>query len=461
MARHLDVYFIVSRHCVASCRAGDSQPFSQRPIRERFFAFNHRLPRVPQTFTSAWKQPIQSLSPFFSSARRTPFNERSFRDTATGLVYGYLLPLLAYNMILYAGLHSARYLKYSAFLTMFILMSIGYTGHGFTWFWPEQVTLQRWIVPILMVLYGTSGLAFATDFLNLRSGFPRTNKLISGMCGLLIVLMAATVWVCSHHYVILEAFVFVTLFSFTMLALGIISLYSGYRLASYFLIASIASMLGTASTTLSTWGYIPFSDWTFRAIEIGMLVDATLLALALAQQFRENQAERILAEQLAGSDPLTGLNKRRAFQEKAQSNWSTALRKGRNVSLIIFNIDYFKLINDRYGHAIGDAVLVEIGKALAKSARDGDVVARWGGEEFLLLLPETNLEAAITLAERLRKVIAKTRMPLEDSELSFTASFGVSQRTYQETLDSLISEADGFMYQAKKLGRIRVSYENQ
>jgi diguanylate cyclase (GGDEF)-like protein len=131
------------------------------------------------------------------------------------------------------------------------------------------------------------------------------------------------------------------------------------------------------------------------------------------------------------------------------------------VSLTIFDIDYFKSINDRYGHAIGDAVLVEIGKALAKSARDGDVVARWGGEEFLLLLPETNLEAAITLAERLRKVIAKIRLPLEDGELSFTASFGVSQRTHQETLDSLISESDGFMYQAKKLGRNRVSYENQ
>jgi GGDEF domain-containing protein len=87
--------------------------------------------------------------------------------------------------------------------------------------------------------------------------------------------------------------------------------------------------LGTASTTLSTWGYIPFSDWTFRAIEIGMLVDATLLALALAQQFRENQVERILAEQLAGIDSLTGLKNRRAFQEKAQSIWSTALLKQR------------------------------------------------------------------------------------------------------------------------------------
>ncbi|MDP3678049.1 MAG: diguanylate cyclase, partial [Methylotenera sp.] len=313
------------------------------------------------------------------------------------------------------------------------------------------------IIPILMVAYGISGLAFAKHFLNTRSNLPRAHKIATWVCALSAVLLVIAIAADKQLYALLNAFVFVTFFSGMMLMLGLMSFHSGYRYSRYFLLASIASMLGTATTALSVWGFIPFNDWTYRAVELGMLVDATLLALALADQLRSIQLEWKLAEQLAARDPLTGLNNRRSFLEKAQPIWSTAQRSERDLSVIILDIDHFKSINDRYGHAAGDAALVAIGKVLVDSARDGDIVARWGGEEFLLLLPETRLEAALIMAERLRTAISEIRLPSRDTEIVFTASFGVAHIAKHETLDALISEADNYLYQSKEKGRDSIS----
>jgi diguanylate cyclase (GGDEF)-like protein len=216
-------------------------------------------------------------------------------------------------------------------------------------------------------------------------------------------------------------------------------------------------MLGTFVTALSVWGFIPFNDWTYRAVEFGMLIDATLLALALAEQLRLIQLEKKLAEQLATRDYLTGLNNRRSFLDKAQPIWSTAQRSERDVSVIMLDIDHFKSINDHYGHATGDCALVAIGKVLVNSVRDGDIVARWGGEEFVLLLSETGLDAALVMAERLRVAISELRIPLHENDIVFTASFGVAHIVKHESLEALISEADHYLYQSKEKGRNSIS----
>jgi diguanylate cyclase (GGDEF)-like protein len=212
-------------------------------------------------------------------------------------------------------------------------------------------------------------------------------------------------------------------------------------------------------TTLSTWGFIPFSSWAFRAVELGMMVDATLLALALSHQFRMLQAAKVSAEQLAHLDPLTGLNNRRSFYEKTEPIWSTARRKGRDAAIISIDIDLFKQINDNHGHVHGDETLTAVATTLSRSIRQGDVLARWGGEEFIVFMPEANLQEAVALAERLRAAVAQIRVPHAQGETAITASFGVAQKDAgHATLDTLISEADGYLYQSKQKGRDRVSY---
>jgi diguanylate cyclase (GGDEF)-like protein len=176
----------------------------------------------------------------------------------------------------------------------------------------------------------------------------------------------------------------------------------------------------------------------------------------LVQQAIANQA-RSDAEHLARTDHLTGLNNRRAFYEAVSPVWSTALRSNRDVSLILLDIDHFKVLNDNYGHAFGDRVLGSVASVLEVSAREGDVVARWGGEEFILFLPETNLKSAMALAERLRASISEMRIDYGQTPLSITASFGVVQRAEScQSVDELTSRADKCLYQAKSEGRNRV-----
>jgi diguanylate cyclase (GGDEF)-like protein len=238
----------------------------------------------------------------------------------------------------------------------------------------------------------------------------------------------------------------------------VIAVRAGQKPARYFLIAAGAAMAGAVLTTLSTWGFIPHNAWTFRAVEIGMLVDATLLALALAYQFRVGQEDKLRAEQLAQLDPLTGLNNRRAFYDMTGPLWSNAVRHEHPASVMLLDIDHFKQINDAHGHAHGDAVLKTLARALGQSVRQGDVLARWGGEEFIVFLPETTLHEATVLAERLRAAIAGVRVSYETGATMATASVGVAQRDEGDiTLDALIASADECLYQAKQQGRNRVA----
>jgi two-component system, sensor histidine kinase LadS len=212
-------------------------------------------------------------------------------------------------------------------------------------------------------------------------------------------------------------------------------------------------------TTLTVWGLVPFSNWGFRAIDVGIMLDATLLALALAARFRIGQEEKLCAERLARIDPLTGIDNRRAFYDKSTPVWQLALRRQRNLSVILLDIDQFKRINDTHGHACGDEALVATARAIMNTIRQQDVAARWGGEEFILLLPETDLEEAAALAERLRGAIAAVRIPHAGQEIAFTASIGVAQREdHHSTLATLISTADHYLYQAKETGRNKVSF---
>jgi len=256
---------------------------------------------------------------------------------------------------------------------------------------------------------------------------------------------------------LLVAFVFVFVFSISMLLLGGVSLYRGQKGAKYFLLASLSAMIGASLTAAAVWGFIPFNAWTYRAVEIGMMLDAVLLAFALSDQFRIGQEEKIRAERLSKVDHLTGLNNRRAFNDAIVPMWNSALRNQRHVSIILLDIDKFKGINDSYGHAIGDALLVETAKVLRRTSRNADVLARWGGEEFILFLPETDSVHAVALAERLRSTIANIRVDVGGQQIGVTASFGVAQRPADSSdLQALISAADRLLYEAKASGRNRV-----
>ena len=159
-------------------------------------------------------------------------------------------------------------------------------------------------------------------------------------------------------------------------------------------------------------------------------------------------------------DGLTGIYNRRFFDYKLKEEFHRHRRYKRPLSLIIFDIDFFKKVNDTYGHQGGDFVLKEIAAVVGGSIRETDFLARYGGEEFCCLLPETPKEAAVTLAERLRKKVQTHEMTFEDTQIKVTISLGVSATgIVSENPDVLIQEADAFLYEAKKRGRNRVVAE--
>jgi diguanylate cyclase (GGDEF)-like protein len=454
----VEVYVLRDGRLIASHRAGDALPFAQRAIAGRYFLFDQSFaPGVSEVLIRV-ETPDPMVVPIHLQGPEAAAVRQTQQELSYGIVYGFLFALMAYNALLYASLRGARYISYAFYLAMFVIMNIAYTGHGYAWLWPESPVWQQWSNPVLMFLYGASGLLFAIRFLDLGVYFPRARKAVLAYCAAFGVVLAAAVAAGSQKYALLASFTFVFLFTGMMLALGVIAVRAGQKPARFFLVAAAAAMAGAVLTTLSTWGFIPHNAWTFRAVEIGMLFDATLLALALAYQFRVGQEQRLRAERLAQLDPLTGLNNRRAFYDLTTPLWSNALRYGHDLSVFLLDLDHFKQINDAHGHAHGDAVLKAVSGVLRQAVRQGDVLARWGGEEFIVFLPESDLDDAIALAERLRGAIASVRVPGEAGATAVTASVGVAQlEDRHSTLDALIAAADECLFRSKQQGRNRVT----
>lgn len=178
---------------------------------------------------------------------------------------------------------------------------------------------------------------------------------------------------------------------------------------------------------------------------------------------------------LVYKDPLTGVYNRRGFLEETQRMFDAAfqamhhkgLRKKfyvRGFSVILLDIDYFKRLNDSYGHDAGDAALKKLAEVLENNLRESDIVGRWGGEEFVVALVGANVNDAFRVAEHLRERVEETHITVKKKgflitrreRVGFTSSFGVAGMGKRDTLEKLIKKADKAMYLAKKSGRNRV-----
>ncbi|MDD8025033.1 MAG: histidine kinase N-terminal 7TM domain-containing protein [Acidobacteriota bacterium] len=178
-----------------------------------------------------------------------------------------------------------------------------------------------------------------------------------------------------------------------------------------------------------------------------------------ALSFGDSTEQTVLRKRLsslASTDELTGAANRRAFLEQGRREIARAKRSGHALSLIIIDLDHFKAINDRWGHAAGDAALVEACRRFKSGLRAGDTLGRHGGEEFAILLPETPPDQAVQAAERLRAALASESLPIGEAKpVNLTASFGVAgiARVSEETIEILVRAADQAMYDAKAAGR--------
>ena len=164
-------------------------------------------------------------------------------------------------------------------------------------------------------------------------------------------------------------------------------------------------------------------------------------------------------ESLATTDALTALPNKRAFTQALQRDLARAARAGTGLAVLVMDIDFFKVVNDTFGHPAGDAVLAKVGDILRAGVRTGDVPARCGGEEFMVILPGSDSEGAHKLAERLRLTLESAVIQRANGPIRVTASFGVSHvggAALSISSDELIARADAALYEAKRTGRNRV-----
>jgi diguanylate cyclase (GGDEF)-like protein len=176
----------------------------------------------------------------------------------------------------------------------------------------------------------------------------------------------------------------------------------------------------------------------------------------LGESYNEMRSRLI---ELVGTDVLTGCVSRRAFESRLSREWRQARRRGSTLAVLMVDIDHFKEINDTHGHAAGDSVLAKLGAIMIKTARETDTVARIGGDEFCIMLPDTAWQGAMTFAERLRRNVDEHKFTLETApSLPITISVGVALAKGSDpvTHDELVESADRALYKAKSGGRNRI-----
>ena len=280
----------------------------------------------------------------------------------------------------------------------------------------------------------------------------------------------------SVHANAIHATIFLAMASITLVSIsdvlinGSVAAYLGtvFAVASIFLMfntACWALFLPNMALMLILLATVPPAQ--FKAVRIQMInvVTFTLIAATLSRilfyyhvkDFKnkvliDQQCRQL--EKMSMRDHLTQAANRRYFQEVSSAEIDRANRYGTSLSIAIFDLDHFKSINDTYGHNMGDAVLIEISKIVSKNKRKSDLFARWGGEEFLLLSPQTDLDGMAAMAEKLRSTIEANTFSHGGR---LTTSFGVTQYRPGETLEEFINRSDRALYRAKKMGRNRVA----
>ncbi|MFC2140999.1 GGDEF domain-containing protein [Acidobacteriota bacterium] len=202
-----------------------------------------------------------------------------------------------------------------------------------------------------------------------------------------------------------------------------------------------------------------------QTIKITRIGDSNQRKLFLANEQIEKQKKELSIaykkmEMLARTDPLTQLSNRRDFLEKFQHEIIRFERSGKPFSVVLGDIDDFKSVNDRYGHDCGDLVLVAVAQIFKSMIRKQDTVGRWGGEEFILLLPEAPSKGGGTVAEGIRKRIAGEAFSYKEHQLSITITFGVCEYNSAMDIDTCVKRADEALYAGKHKGKNCVALAN-
>ena len=287
----IELYFIYQGEVIQVEVAGDALPFTQER-NNRFFSFPFNLAAGDTTVLLRVETSDPQLLPIYVLSKEEMLQRKIDYGYQYGIIYGFLLALLVYNLLLYFSLNSRRYLFYSLYMASFILLNIAYTGHGFKWLWSDWPEVQNFIIPILMLVYVQTGLLFGRVFLRLKTKSPRLDKVFIYFNWLIFGLTLVCIILDDIETLLFAAFASVVPFALLMIIAGAKCCLQGVKEASFFLGGAVFAMVSAVITAFTVSGLVEYRHIGFHAVEYGMLLEAVLFALALAYQFRVLKDEK-------------------------------------------------------------------------------------------------------------------------------------------------------------------------
>ena len=496
--RTVDLY-VISQSSIKEVKNGLDIPISKREIEKINPSF--MLSLKPYETKNIYIRVTSTYSIFGSIQLKKP--KQFLKDTQTHnymlmFYFGAILIIAIYNLFIFLFLKEKIYLYYVGYVLSFALWVSLYKGLLFYYIDIKTFNLLQITVPVLFLML----ILFSQAILETKINFPRINRTLNGFIwlisfGLIVMLIDL------HLGLSFMSLCTVFLMPF-LLFTAIFTASKGYKIAKIYLLVLFISFIGMSLLSMLSLGLMPYSVLISYAPVIGSFFEIIFFSLLLAYRinlFREktseaqnkllvqqrtensrlfhtvaektlalNTANKQLSKELeekeelaknlkhhASTDTLTGLMNRRTYFKACEKEITSAIRYKTKLSYLTIDIDKFKKINDTYGHPFGDEVIRSLGVLLIENSRSSDYVARIGGEEFAILMPETDVDAAYHLADRLRANIAKHKIIYENKVIQITVSMGLSHLLEEDKdIETIVKRSDDALYEAKENGRNQV-----
>lgn len=492
----IDVYQIDLQGNLQSSRQGDLLTFKQRHVDHRTFIFNVDLPegsikdiyvRIKTQSSMQAEMNLWEQNSFYHENQNTQY--------LFGIYYGVILSMLIYNLLVFFSIKEKIYLFYVTHVLAFCIFQACLNGLAFQFLWPDHPWWGQRASVFFLSLACFNAILFTRNLLELNIQMPRWDSFFKKFMSFLVVVMICTFF---FSYSVMGQIGTATALVCSILlnVVGWISLKYKNKLAIFYVSAWTFFLLGASVFSLKTYALLPQTFITEYAMQIGSMFDVVLLSLVLSYRFKLLQQKNLLikhqanleledkvkertkkldertkklnetldaltisyakVEELNYTDGLTGIKNRKYFDEFYEHEWKNSSRSHTSIAVLLIDIDYFKTINDSYGHQVGDQVLIEISNALQKQfPRKNDSICRYGGDEFIIVLPQTDKDGAILTAKRIIDEVNNLTINFKEEIISPHISIGLSALIPTIDMESkkLISQSDKALYEAKMNGR--------
>jgi len=384
------------------------------------------------------------------------------KTISTGLCMFYLggsFIVVLLNLFLFFTLRERIYAYYSLYVLTFSIHMMSLAGI-LEHIYPSTYYELLFISPLSIFIL----ILFSQEILETSKYTPSLHKVLAIFSTIfpilaVLIFLDSKIWYELYNSTL-------PLVSFLILFIAIRSWKKGSRDAGYYIIFMLVYIISLFILAFMALGMIEYNNFTRYAFIYASFFEISFFALVLANRFHKNRQEKQIVEvaledtkEIANHDGLTHLYNRHYLESYSSDYFNEKRNTHQNTSVIMLDIDKFKVVNDTYGHGVGDIILINVANIFTNLTRESDVVARYGGEEFIIILPNTSMQNAQTIAEKIRINVEKMKTKYEDDkELSVTISLGISLlRADDISMKSVITRADKALYESKATGRNKVS----